>query len=255
MAIQGVIFDLGHTLMYLDGTWPQVFALGAADLAAFLRTEAPDLDGKAFAEAFLERRGEGFARAKETLREVTAEASMQWTFARFGHTDPERALLRGALDAFFAGEVERWCAYPEANAVLNELSGRGLRLGMFSNATDDPLIQGLVDRLGLRRWLNPALSSAGMGIRKPDPAAFGPILEAWGLLPESVVMVGDTLDADILGAQRAGLHSVWLRSRPDARQEGDGYDRPIRAGRPSPNATIERLADLPRCLEQLRVGN
>jgi HAD superfamily hydrolase (TIGR01549 family) len=255
IAIQGVIFDLGHTLMYLDGTWPQVFALGAVDLAAFLKAQVPDLDGKAFAEAFLGRRREGFARAKESMREVTAEESMQWTFARFGYTDPDRALLRGALDAFFAGEVERWRAYPEAEAVLGELSGRGLRLGMFSNATDDPLIQGLVDRLGLRHWLDPALTSAGTGIRKPDPAAFDPILEAWGLPPESVVMVGDTLDADVLGAQRAGLRSVWLRSRPDARQEGDGYDLPIYAGRPSPHATIERLADLPRCLEQLRMGN
>ena len=30
MTIRGVIFDLGHTLMYLDSTWPQVFEQGAS---------------------------------------------------------------------------------------------------------------------------------------------------------------------------------------------------------------------------------
>ena len=40
MRIQGVIFDLGHTLMGLDGTWAEVFERGAADLAAFLDGQA-----------------------------------------------------------------------------------------------------------------------------------------------------------------------------------------------------------------------
>ena len=35
MAIRGVIFDLGHTLMHLHGTWSEVFDRGVADLAAF----------------------------------------------------------------------------------------------------------------------------------------------------------------------------------------------------------------------------
>jgi putative hydrolase of the HAD superfamily len=251
MAIRGVIFDLGHTLMGLDSTWPEVFRRGAADLAAFLAAQNPSLDGEAFAQTLLDRRAEGYARAKETMREVTAEDSMRWTFLRFGQHDPEPGLLSGAIDAFFAYEETRWFAYPESLPTLRALGARGLKLGMFSNATHDPLIQRLVDQFGFRPWLDPALSSAGTGIRKPDPAAFAPILEAWELPAESVVMVGDTLDADILGARRAGMASVWLRSRADARQEGGGDTRSDPLEACAPDAAIERLEQLLATLERL----
>lgn len=249
MATNGVIFDLGHTLMYLDSTWPEVFRQGALDLAAFLDEQGLDLDGEAFAQTLLERREEGFARVRETLREVSAEHSMRWTFARFGLSEPSPALLTGAINAFFAYEEAHWIAYPEAVAVLQELAGHGLRLGLFSNATDDAFIQRLVDRLGFRTWLAPALSSAGTGIRKPDPAAFAPILAAWDLPAEAVVMVGDTLEADVLGAHRAGMGSVWVRSREDARQEGAGRGDPTSEEPFAPDVTIDRLAELPTALQ------
>jgi putative hydrolase of the HAD superfamily len=245
MAIQGVIFDLGHTLMHLDGTWPQVFEQGVADLAAFLEGRGLGLDGEAVARTLLRRRAEGFARAKETMREVTAEQSMRWTFARSGLPNPDPALVNGAIDAFFAYEDACWFADPEAIPLLRILDAKGLRLGMFSNASHDPFIQRLVDRFGLRKWLDPALSSAGTGIRKPDPAAFAPILTAWSLSPEAVVMVGDTLEADILGARRAGMRSVWIRSRQDARQEGTEFKEPGSPERPVPDAIIDQLVELP----------
>jgi FMN phosphatase YigB (HAD superfamily) len=251
MAIQGVIFDLGHTLTYLDGTWPQIFEQGARDLKAFLEGQGLDIPGAEFARTLLDRRAEGYAQAKQTLREITAEASMRWTFARFGLPDPEPVLVQGAIDAFFADEKARWLAYGEAPAVLRELTGRGLRLGMFSNATHDPFIQCLVDRLGFRPWLDPALSSAGTGIRKPDPAAFAPILTAWDLPPESVVMVGDTLDADVLGAQRTGMRSVWVHPREDARQEGTGDGQGLPQEPIVPDAEIRHLHELPARLRSL----
>lgn len=251
MAIRGSIFDLGHTLIYLDSTWPEVFEQGVLDLAAFLHGQGLPLDGEVFARALLDRRAEGFARAKETRREVTAEDSLYNTFARFGISDPSPLLLTGALDAFFAFEEAHWFAYPEALAVLQELERRGLRLGVFSNATHDPLIQRLVNRFGFRPWLDPVLSSAGTGICKPDPSAFAPILAAWNLPPEAVVMVGDTLDADIMGARQTGMRSVWLRAREDARQDGTSYAVDAPLADVTPDATIERLAELPSALERL----
>jgi putative hydrolase of the HAD superfamily len=247
MAIRGVIFDLGHTLMHLDGTWPEMFARGAADLAAYVSGLGLGLDGEAVAQAWLAHRQEGFAQAKATDREVLAEATMRRTLAQFGLSEPSPALVAAAVDAFFAYEDARWYAEPDAVGVLRELAGRGLRLGAFSNATHDPFIQRLVDRLGFRPWLDPALTSAATGIRKPDPAAFAPFLAAWELPAGEVAMVGDTFEADIVGAQRAGLRAVWIPVRDDANQEGAAAaDSSLQ-----PDATLQRLADLPACLSAL----
>ena len=247
MRIEGVIFDMGHTLMHLDGTWPEMFEQGARALVRFIEKNEPGLDAEALARTWLERRTEGYARAEDTLREVTAEETLRRSLAQYGLTDPDPELLAGAIDAFFAHEEDRWFADPEAIPVLRTLSDLDLRLGMRSNATHEPLIQRLVDRLGFRPYLNPALSSASTGIRKPDPAAFAPHLDAWKLSPDSVVMVGDTLEADIRGAQQAGMRGVWLRSRQDARQEGDAV--PSSSESPAvPDAAIEQLGQLPDCL-------
>ena len=247
MAIRGVIFDLGHTLMHLDGTWPEMFEQGRAGLQAFLRARALDLEAEAFAQTLLDQRAEGFVRAKATLREVTAEETMRRTFAAYGLSNPAPELVAGAIDAFFAYEYDHWQADPEALPVLDDLTDRGLRLGMFSNATDDGFVQRLVDRFDFRPRLWPVLSSAGTGIRKPDPAAFAPFVDAWGLEPAAIAVVGDTLEADILGAERAGMRGVWVRARADARQEGATL-APEREGSPMPAATIHRLAELPGVL-------
>ena len=69
----------------------------------------------------------------------------------------------------------------------------------------------LIDRAGIRSYLDPILISAALGVRKPSREPFDLILSQWGLRPTQVVMVGDRLDQDILGAQRAGLHQIWLR--------------------------------------------
>jgi HAD superfamily hydrolase (TIGR01549 family) len=248
MAIRGVIFDLGHTLMHLDGTWPEIFERSAADLAAFLDGQNLPASGEAFARALLEHRSQGFVQARETMREVTAEESMRWTFAQFGLPDPDPELLSGAIDTFFAYEEAHWFADPEALPLLRRLASQGLRLGMFSNATHDPFIQRLVARFGFRPWLHPALSSAGTGIRKPDPTAFAPILQAWQLPAALVAVVGDRLEADILGAKQAAMRSVWIPARRDARQEGGPSEGAQAVEVITPDGTIGRLSELPGCL-------
>ena len=251
MQNRGIIFDLGHTLMHLSDTWPAIFDRGIVDLAAFLAVQRPDLDGPAFARAWLDRRREGFAQAKATLREVTAVETMRSIFVQAGVPDPDPALVSGAIDAFFAYEDACWFPDPDAIAVLQELSGRGLRLGLFSNATHDPFIQNVVDRLGFRPFLDPVLSSAGVGLRKPAPAAFDPCLAAWGIPAGSVIVVGDSLEHDAEGAHRAGMRAVWYRSIQNARQEGGGYGDDGAPDRIRPEAIIDRLRDLPARLDLL----
>jgi putative hydrolase of the HAD superfamily len=51
--------------------------------------------------------------------------------------------------------------------------------------------------------------SANVGVRKPNPHIFKIVLDYWQLPPDRVVMVGDMLGADILGAHNVGMRGVW----------------------------------------------
>lgn len=127
---------------------------------------------------------------------------------------------------------------PGAPDTLAALRAAGLRLGLISNAADDGNVQRLIDRAGLRPWFDPILVSAAVGLRKPNPRIFGRVLEAWGLAPAEVVMVGDMLGADILGAQLAGLRHVWLTAQADHRANA------AHAGQIIPEARADSLPDL-----------
>lgn len=55
------------------------------------------------------------------------------------------------------------------------------------------------------------VESAVVGVRKPDPHIFTLGVEALGLQPSEVVVVGDSIDKDIVPARKAGCQTVWVR--------------------------------------------
>ncbi|MBA3405077.1 MAG: HAD-IA family hydrolase, partial [Gemmatimonadaceae bacterium] len=67
-------------------------------------------------------------------------------------------------------------------------------------------------------------ASARIGFEKPHPRIFQWALEQADVPPESVIHVGDHLDADVEGARSVGIQGVLIdradRYRPDEVPEG-----------------------------------
>jgi putative hydrolase of the HAD superfamily len=55
------------------------------------------------------------------------------------------------------------------------------------------------------------IESAVVGVRKPDPQIFTLGVVALGMQPDEVVVVGDSMDKDIIPASKAGCHTVWFK--------------------------------------------
>jgi HAD superfamily hydrolase (TIGR01662 family) len=245
--IHGIILDLGWTLMYYDGDWKEINPRAAKSLAAFLNVNGVAV-GDDFPAAFQAAREARWKRADETGIEQPIEDALRDTLAQFGHTASPDGLLSCAVRVFFEEHERHWHAYPDALATLQELTRRGLRVGLFSNADDDGLVQNCVARLGFAPYLNPALSSAmPHRLRKPDPRALHLISDAWQLPPNEIVMVGDAPQYDILGAHRAGMRAIliehgenfWWQKIPDDRAN----DLALRA-----DATVKTLAKIPQII-------
>ena len=58
---------------------------------------------------------------------------------------------------------------------------------------------------------NTIIESAVVGVRKPDPKIFTLGVEALKMQPDEVVVVGDSMDKDIIPASKAGCHTVWFK--------------------------------------------
>lgn len=67
-----------------------------------------------------------------------------------------------------------------------------------------------IDRFGLAGYFNAIVCSSDLPFGKPHPGAFEAATAALKRTAVDVLMVGDSLENDVLGALRAGLRAVLL---------------------------------------------
>jgi phosphoglycolate phosphatase len=164
----------------------------------------------------------------------------------------ERALLaRGALAveppalvsdfiAVYRGNLTaRTVLYDGARELLERMAHDGIRLGLCSNK-EQSLTAAILDRLDIARYFHCVIGE-GLGFaRKPDPEPLRATLRCLDTVAGDAVMVGDS-EADIECARAAGVVSVAVTC---------GYSR-IKPELLGADATVDRLLDLPACLEKL----
>lgn len=93
--------------------------------------------------------------------------------------------------------------FPETLPTLEALRGRGLRMAVISNANHG--LPGWLETLGLAPFFEATTYSFAVGVEKPDPRIFREALRAMGVRPEEAVHVGDTYEADVVGARGVGI--------------------------------------------------
>lgn len=96
----------------------------------------------------------------------------------------------------------------ESHEVLTRL-GEHYPLVLVSNFYGN--IHVVLREFGLDGLFTQVIESAVVGIRKPDSRIFMLGVETLGLCPHEVVVVGDSLDKDIIPAHEAGCQTVWLK--------------------------------------------
>jgi 2-haloacid dehalogenase len=121
---------------------------------------------------------------------------------------------------------------PEAEETLAALCGR-VGLVAVSNGLKD-VQRSRLARSSIARFLHAVVISGEVGFAKPDARIFRAALARAGSPPaERVLMVGDSLTADIAGGRAAGLDTCWYN--PTA-QPTDPAIRPVHE--------IRRLSEL-----------
>jgi HAD superfamily hydrolase (TIGR01509 family) len=122
---------------------------------------------------------------------------------------------------------------PGVVSTLRELRGRGLRLGLCSNAPYRPRsLRALLVRLGLADLLDSVTFSSEVGRRKPALEIFAAALESLGVEAGETAMVGDRRREDVAGARAAGLATIRLREHGDDPGPDDA------------DAVIDRISEL-----------
>ena len=124
--------------------------------------------------------------------------------------------------------------------VLEAIRKEGYRIGMIANG-DSAGARNIIEASGLQDYFDVIVISEEVGIEKPCPGIFEAALSKLGVKAKNAVMVGNRIDADIVGASRIGMKSVWFRWN-------DRYSDTIESSQGKPDFTINNLFKLPSLL-------
>lgn len=113
-----------------------------------------------------------------------------------------------ANDLFKEGLAATASLTAGAEEAVAALHAMGLTLCVVTNGLIS-LQRPRVANSKIGKYISQIIVSEEVGAFKPNPLIFTTLLERLCLAPENVIMVGDSLQNDILGAKNAGIKSVW----------------------------------------------
>jgi HAD superfamily hydrolase (TIGR01662 family) len=238
-----LLFDLGGTLMHAATHWTKIIHRGDQALVLILKNHEIELDS----QVFRARLHEYYQRRDQDFQETTYHFVLRELLTELGYVDISESILRSALDAFFFITQKNWILEDDSESTIQQLKSQDYHLGILSNAGDDKDVQELIQGFGIRSYFDFVLTSAACYYRKPHPRAFELALARWNIPPEDAIMIGDNLEADILGARNSKMHTIWVTRRAEFTKTD--------MIRIKPDFSVRKLKELPPTLERLSISH
>ena len=209
-AVKGIGFDLFGTLVLQERF---SFEQCIDALHTSLVQSGFPLEKEHFVQAYREVNRRFMDQATVDGRETHNRLWVAGALQSLGHpAEPEDTCIEEAVEAYFDPFIRSCQLIPGTYQLLESLAGR-YRIGLVSNFTHPPAVEQILARVGLEGFFDAILISGHLGFRKPHPAVFTTLATRLGLTPAEIVFVGDELQADIVGAQKAGMRTVWMTYR------------------------------------------
>jgi len=219
--------------------------------AAMFDLDETLIDRRAALLAFLP---DHFKRLEDQLRGVTFQNFQETFFAleKEGLVDKQKLYPRlvtalGVSDdcgVLLLSDFQR--RYPHfarpsigALEMLAALREHGLKTAIISNGHGD-VQSAKIEITGLRDAVDLVVISEDVGLRKPDARIFQLAAERLGVAPASCIFVGDNPEADVRGAEAAGIRGVFYAA-------GTSWPDTL----PSPKYSIYSFAEVLPLIEAL----
>lgn len=201
-----IFFDLDHTLWDFDKN----AAAALQDIFAIYDLQ-PSIDDSfdAFYEKYLYHNGKLWARYQKGF--INAE-ELKWrrmwrTLLDFKIADEPLAkkLSNSFLDILPTKEI----VFPHTHEILTYLTDKDYQLHLITNGFEITQ-QKKLKHSGLDKYFNKVITSETSNSMKPRKEIFDYALAATDATLRESIMIGDNLDADILGALNAGMDCIFV---------------------------------------------
>ncbi|MYB76638.1 MAG: HAD family hydrolase [Chloroflexi bacterium] len=214
-----LLLDLDDTL--LDGSFfPQSIARTCEELAS-LRT---GLDAERLQEAnhavfgtYGPESHDAWTLGRLSGAELTLEAWRR-TLQACGYNEESLAQFAAKTHLRFAWDSYQ--PFSDVAGLITAVRQARVPIALVTNGAADTQ-RNKIEAMGIASWFSALSISGETGVAKPDKRAFTVVLKALGVSGKHAWHVGDSLAADVAGANAAGLSSVWLNRDGTVRSKND----------------------------------
>ena len=206
MKYQHLFFDLDHTLWDFDANARATLQ----QLHLHLKLVDKGIhDFDLFHKKYLQHNEKLWARYRAgQIKQDELRIKRMWlTLLDFQVADED--LTRQLSELFLQLLPTRTILFPDTKEVLHYLTGKGYQLYLITNGFEKTQHEKLSSS-GLNIFFKEVITSEGANSLKPQKEIFDFALNKANATVEESIMIGDTLDVDILGAMNAGIDQVHV---------------------------------------------
>jgi putative hydrolase of the HAD superfamily len=194
--IKAIVFDLDNTLVDFMAMKRQAID-AAIDAMVDAGIDLHRDEIKARVDAIYQERGIEYQQVFDDL-----------IFGIFQKID-HRVLASGII-AYRRAREAALKPFPHVTATLIELSRRGVKLAILTDAPSREAWLRLC-YINFHHFFQVAVTFDDTGERKPSEKPFRKALEMLGVLPKEALMVGDWPERDIVGAKAVGMRTAFAK--------------------------------------------
>jgi len=138
-------------------------------------------------------------------------------------------------ETYFDAHRRHCRLFPDAKPTIEEIKELGLHTGIISDI-DDEYFSFQTRQFSMDGMFDSITTSEEVGVGKPNPRIFEVALAKARCASRETVYVGDSFEKDIVGAKKAGMHTIWYRGSTSE----------------SADWTVQRLSEIPPIITQLQ---
>ncbi len=214
MKYKHLFFDLDHTLWDFDTN----AKLTLQDLYKTLQLEERGVnDFEHFYGQYLQHNMKLWERYRNGYIKQAELRIKRMQLALLDFKIGDEPLAREMSSRFLEMLPARNTLFPYAKEILDYLTAKNYQLHLITNGFEE-VQHHKITHSKINHYFNKVITSEGSNSLKPHKAIFEFALNATGAKTEESIMLGDDLEADIMGAANAGLDQVYINhvnKRPD----------------------------------------
>lgn len=209
--VTDVFFDLDHTLWDFEKnsalTFDRILQVNsvAVDLNDFLRVYIP-----------LNLEFWKLYRNGKILKEDLRYQRLKQTFDALGFTITDETIH--VLSEQYIEHLSSFThLFPNTVEILDYLQPK-YKLHIITNGFQE-IQEKKLKNSKIHGYFDQIIDSEMAGVKKPDPIIYQLALQKARATPEKSIMIGDSLEADIMGARAMGLHALHFNVHNDEKHD------------------------------------